>query len=106
MTECKTCGKPIATQADWDKFRAGEGSHICWSGVARCINEPVDWFARCRELEAENVRLRGYVESDAFCPCCGETERCFDGCTYKVDDRHGAAKMEQARAALKGGQDE
>lgn len=30
-TTCAICACPVAVEADWKKYRAGEGKHLCWT---------------------------------------------------------------------------
>ena len=52
--------------------------------------------------QAEIVRLREYVRSQALCPCCEQYERCVPGCTFREDAAFGWEEMEAARAVLRG----
>jgi hypothetical protein len=51
--------------------------------------------------QAEIVRLREYVRSQALCPYCDEYERCVDGCTFHEDNDVDWEAMEAARAVLR-----
>lgn len=47
-SRCPRCDKPIAERDDYDRFKGGEGAHLCWDGHA-CT--PVDWRARAMAAE-------------------------------------------------------
>jgi hypothetical protein len=49
---------------------------------------------------AEIERLREYAISDARCPCCEQTDKCLDDCTFAADWPAGAQRTAAARAAL------
>jgi len=54
---CRYCDRPKATREDGDRYRGGEGEHLCWGG--QCPE--VDW--RARALAAEE-RLTMIQEGD------------------------------------------
>ena len=57
-----------------------------------------------RVAATENLRLRRWIEGDAFCPCCETIVECGSACTFKADDPSGWVRMAQAREVLRGGQ--
>lgn len=52
---CHRCDRPKATRDDHDRYRGGEGEHLCWGGTC----PEVDW--RARALAAEE-RLATMVQ--------------------------------------------
>jgi hypothetical protein len=79
------------------ELREGIGDIDLWETlVARCNA----LRTRVAALEEERERLRAYVLSDAECPCCEETEACFDDCTFRADCPDGWERMVAARETL------
>ena len=53
---CRYCGKPKATDDDWDKIPESEGDHLCWAPDKRCYvadaEDALDRaLARIKDLE-------------------------------------------------------
>lgn len=49
-------------------------------------------------------KLREFVAYYTQCPCCIESVKCSDGCTFKHDAPQDAEVMQQARDAMKAAQ--
>ena len=66
---------------------------------------PEDWpGVRMRQVSAlcdEIERLRSYLEYDANCPCCDNSVKCEDGCTFADDAPDAYEHMMEVRAVLK-----
>ena len=92
--DCPDCGRPLATQADYDDTSEGEGESLCWRefNCGLCTGEPVDWRARylaeaearvaaegeadCLRYEAEDLReWQKQAVAEMVRHCC-----CDDGC--------------------------
>jgi len=63
-----------------------------------------------REARAEVERLAGrilalerYMIAECLCPCCEQTDVCFDACTFAADCPDDAEAMEYARSVMTGG---
>lgn len=54
------------------------------------------------ELRAANERMAEWINGDCFCPCCGNTIACTDGCDFATDCPDAAQRMAEARAVLYG----
>lgn len=52
--------------------------------------------------QADAQRLRNWLAGDAECPCCGESERCLDSCTFAVDASNDWDRMQWVRRVLAG----
>ena len=52
------------------------------------------------ELRAANERMAEWINGDCFCPCCGNTIACTDGCDFATDCPDAAQRMAEARAVL------
>lgn len=52
-------------------------------------------------LIQRNAELEAWLEVDATCPCCGESVKCLDGCTFVTDAPHDYEKMQEVRNVLK-----
>ena len=61
-------------------------------------------YCKCTRLEKEQFleieRLRQYAIVDARCPCCEQTDKCLDDCTFSADWPAGAQRTAAARAAI------
>lgn len=51
---CPWCGKPRATEDDYDRYEGGEGTHLCWADP-HCEMEGDEEVVAA--LRAENKRL-------------------------------------------------
>lgn len=51
---CHRCDRPRATLADHDRYREGEGEHLCWGG--QCPE--VDWRARALAAEEKLAMIQ------------------------------------------------
>ena len=58
------------------------------------------WLNGCAMCEIE--RLRACLSGDAECPCCQETHRCLDSCTFAEDSPDGHERMTAVRQLLAG----
>ena len=47
-------------------------------------------------------RMAAWLEGDCECPCCMETRRCLDDCTFSQDAPDDAERMQLTRDALYG----
>jgi hypothetical protein len=53
---CENCDQPKATPEDYEKFKGGEGEHLCWAEYGtKC--EAEDWRARALAAEREREML-------------------------------------------------
>lgn len=50
---CRDCDAVMATQADYDTVKTGEGEHLCWRVWCddRCQRPAVDWRQRALDLQ-------------------------------------------------------
>lgn len=39
---CPTCRRPLATDADWERYPGGEGDHLCWARDGACQQQPAE----------------------------------------------------------------
>lgn len=59
MTYCDRCGKPKATDEDYETIPEGEGDHLCWGAYG-------GWSSQCSMTDGEVVeRLRGVMREVA-----------------------------------------
>jgi len=82
MTDCKVCGKPLATDADYDKYEPGEGTHLCWEPES---HDEVDMEERIEELRTELAECQGerdalIVEYEQSCELEAEAQGFLDEC--------------------------
>ncbi len=62
---CENCDQPKATPEDYEKFKGGEGEHLCWAEYGtRC--EAEDWRARALAAEAEVLLLQSEVRKQVY----------------------------------------
>lgn len=41
-SRCLICRKPVATEADYERYEDGEGTHLCWEDSDACIAEALE----------------------------------------------------------------
>lgn len=58
------------------------------------------WMELHTEAADEIERLRGWLEGDANCPCCGMSDICVDDCTFADDCPDSHERMIHVRAIL------
>lgn len=54
---CERCDRPVASEADFDAYRGGEGGHLCWGGACPAV----DWRSRAMAAEALVTNLKEYL---------------------------------------------
>ena len=74
---CPWCGKPRATEDDYDRYEGGEGTHLCWADPY-CEMEGDEEVVAA--LRAENERLRA-----AATEALAVLMRVADGAAYWSD---------------------
>lgn len=69
LTMCTVCDRPVATDEDFDRYRGGEGAHLCWRRWDRlqCENRAVDWHARYVGLERRVTALVAALHNAKRC---------------------------------------
>ena len=55
-----------------------------------------------REAADAIERMQTWLEGDCNCPCCSESRKCLDDCTFASDCPDAAERMACAREALFG----
>ena len=72
---CPYCRKPHATEEDWDRYKGGEGEHLCWDEYECFADADVEALANERNAALDRLALVEPVVKAA----CKATDVPFQG---------------------------
>ena len=81
-------------RAEIERLRADLSSYIV--AATKDADSEIAW------RDTELKRLRDWLVVETNCPCCQQTERCTDDCTFETDAPDGYTHIEEVRALLRG----